>query len=293
MKLTKILALVLALALAVCAFAACGEKPETDPDTDVQNNTDVENTGAAQDDVLKTVAEELGKDTLVMGTNAEFEPFEYRENDQIIGYDIDTAAEIAAFTEMELKVEDMNFDSLINALVSGKIDMILAGMSVTEERAEVVNFSNPYYRAAQVIIVPKEGATVASSADLAGKKIGVQEGTTGDIYVDENVEGAELNRFKKAVDAAIDLANGKLDAVVLDEQPAKRIVEQNEALTILDEALTAEEYAIAVRKDNPALLEAINNCLAALEENGKKDELLTKYGLNFEEEPAADGEAAE
>ncbi len=288
MKLTKILALVLALALAVCAFAACGEKSETDPDTDVQTNTD-----ADQNETVDTVAAELGKDTLVMGTNAEFEPFEYRENDQIIGYDIDTAAEIAAFTEMELKVEDMNFDSLINALVSGKIDMILAGMSVTEERAEVVNFSNPYYRAAQVIIVPKEGATVASSADLAGKKIGVQEGTTGDIYVDENVEGAELNRFKKAVDAAIDLANGKLDAVVLDEQPAKRIVEQNEALTILDEALTAEEYAIAVRKDNPVLLEAINNCLAALEENGKKDELLTKYGLNFAEEAETEGEVAE
>lgn len=276
MKKTKILALALALALAVCAFAACGEKEETQP----LSETDSQGEATASASI---VADELGKDTLVMGTNAEFEPFEYRENDQIVGYDIDTAAEIAAFTGMELKVEDMNFDSLINALVSGKIDMILAGMSVTEERAEVVNFSNPYYRAAQVIIVPKEGATVASSADLAGKKIGVQEGTTGDIYVDENVEGAELNRFKKAVDAAIDLANGKLDAVVLDEQPAKRIVEQNEALTILDEALTAEEYAIAVRKDNPVLLEEINNCLTELEENGKKDEMLTKYGLDFEE----------
>ncbi len=276
MKKTKILALALALALAVCAFAACGEKEESQPLSEPDSQGEA--TASAS-----IVADELGKDTLVMGTNAEFEPFEYRENDQIVGYDIDTAAEIAAFTGMELKVEDMNFDSLINALVSGKIDMILAGMSVTEERAEVVNFSNPYYRAAQVIIVPKEGATVASSADLAGKKIGVQEGTTGDIYVDENVEGAELNRFKKAVDAAIDLANGKLDAVVLDEQPAKRIVEQNEALTILDEALTAEEYAIAVRKDNPVLLEEINNCLTELEENGKKDEMLTKYGLDFEE----------
>lgn len=275
MKKTKILALVLALAMAVCAFAACGEKPEpaVDSDVDVNVNEDV-----------NPVAAELGKDTLIMGTNAEFEPFEYRENDQIVGYDVDTASEIGAYAQMDVQVEDMNFDSLINALVTGKIDMILAGMSVTPERAEVVNFSDAYYRAAQVIIVPKEGATVASSADLAGKKIGVQEGTTGDIYVEENVEGAELARFKKAVDAAIDLANGRLDAVVLDEQPAKRIVEQNDSLMILDEALTAEEYAIAVRKDNPELLNMINNALADLEQSGKKDELLAKYALNVVEE---------
>ncbi len=275
MKLTKILALVLALALAVCAFAACGQEAPVETENDAQVETE---------SVVSAAAEELGKSTVVMGTNAEFEPFEYRENDEIVGYDIDTANEIAAYIGMELKVEDMNFDSLINALVSGKIDMILAGMSVTEERKEVVNFSDPYYRAAQVIIVPVEGATVASSADLTGKKIGVQEGTTGDIYVDENIEGAQISRVKKAGDAAIDLSNGQLDAVVLDEQPAKRIVEQNPALTILDEALTAEEYAIAVRKDNPVLLEEINSCLAELQANGKTDELLAKYALNVETE---------
>lgn len=264
MKMTKILALVLALTLAVCAFAACGEKTQKDADTN-------------KDEVQV-------KDTLVMGTNAEFEPFEYRDNDQIVGYDIDTANEIATFAGKKLKIEDMNFDSLINALVSGKVDMVIAGMSVTEDRLKSVDFSEPYYRAAQVIIVPKENATVASSADLAGKKIGVQEGTTGDIYVEENVEGAEFSRFKKAVDAAIDLANGRLDAVVLDEQPAKRIVEQNDALMILDEALTEEEYAIAVRKGESELLNTINACLAELEANGKKDELLTKYGLNVEVE---------
>lgn len=274
MKKTRILALMLALALAVCAFAACGEKT---PVVDENNTPDVNET-------TNPVAKELGKNTLIMGTNAEFEPFEYHADNTIVGYDVDTANEIAAFAEMELQIEDMNFDSLIAALTTGKIDMILAGMSVTAEREEVVNFSNPYYRAAQVIIVPKEGATVASSADLAGKKIGVQEGTTGDAYVDETVESAELSRFKKAVDAAMDLTNGRLDAVVLDEQPAKRIVEQNDALMILDEALTEEEYAIAVRKDNPELLAMINNALAEIEANGKKDELLTKYALNFEEE---------
>ncbi len=286
MKLTKLLALVLVIALAVCAFAACGgndtEQPQTNLDgvnPDTGDNSNVNTDGVDPTPVIT----ELGKDTLVMGTNAEFEPFEYRENDEIVGYDVDTAKAIADFVGMDFSVEDMAFDSLITALNSGQIDMVVAGMSVTDERLEQVNFSNPYYRAAQVIIVPKEGATVASSADLAGKKIGVQEGTTGDIYVEENVENADLNRFKKAVDAAIDLANGRLDAVVLDEQPALRIVAQNDALTVLDEALTEEEYAIAVRKDNPELLSAINACLDDLAETGKTDELLTKYGLNVED----------
>lgn len=286
MKLTKLLALVLVIALAVCAFAACGGNDTEQPQTNLEGvNPDTgDNSNVNTDGVDPTpVITELGKDTLVMGTNAEFEPFEYRENDEIVGYDVDTAKAIADFVGMDFSVEDMAFDSLITALNSGQIDMVVAGMSVTDERLEQVNFSNPYYRAAQVIIVPKEGATVASSADLAGKKIGVQEGTTGDIYVEENVENADLNRFKKAVDAAIDLANGRLDAVVLDEQPALRIVAQNDALTVLDEALTEEEYAIAVRKDNPELLSAINACLDDLAETGKTDELLTKYGLNVED----------
>lgn len=281
MKLTKILALVLALALAVCAFAACNsDKPNNTDPVDVNNTPDA----SGDDEVENAVIAELGKETLVMGTNAEFEPFEYRENDEIIGYDVETAQAIADFAGMNFAIEDMNFDSLITALTAGRIDMIVAGMSVTDERLEVVNFSEPYYRAAQVIIVPKEGATVASSADLAGKRIGVQEGTTGDIYVEENVEGAQLNRFKKAVDAAIDLTNGRVDAVVLDEQPALRIVAQNDALMVLDEALTEEEYAIAVRKNNPELLNAINDALAELEATGKKDELLSKYGLNVGED---------
>ena len=290
MKMTKLLALVLALALMVCAFAACNqEKPVNVPG----DNNNVEND--LPEDV-NPVAAELGKATIVMGTNAEFEPFEYRDNDEIVGYDIETAQAIAEYAGMEFApVEDMAFDSLITALSSGQIDMVVAGMSVTEERLQQVNFSDPYYRAAQVIIVPKEGATVASSADLAGKAIGVQEGTTGDIYVEENVEGAQLNRFKKAVDAAIDLANGRLDAVVLDEQPALRIVAQNDALMVLDEALTEEEYAIAVRKNNPELLAAINAGLAELEASGKKAELLEKYGLNVAEDVdvEADVDAAE
>ena len=278
MKKTRILALILVLALAVCAFAACGNDNNVTP---TGGNVDPDDTNPAD---TNPVVAELGKTTLVMGTNAEFEPFEYRDNDTIVGYDVETAQAIAESIDMEFKIEDMAFDSLITALASGQIDMVVAGMSVTEERLKQVNFSDPYYRAAQVIIVPKDGATVASSADLAGKKIGVQEGTTGDIYVDEEVEGAQLNRFKKAVDAAIDLANGRLDAVVLDEQPALRIVAQNDKLMVLDEALTEEEYAIAVRKDNPELLAAINACLAELEASGKMDELLTKYGLNVAEE---------
>lgn len=218
---------------------------------------------------------------LVMGTNAEFEPFEYREGTDIVGYDVDVATEIAKDYKSTLKIEDMAFDSLVTALAAGKVDMVVAGMSVTDERKKEVDFSNPYYNATQVIIVKKGSTTVAKSADLADKQIGVQEGTTGDLFVSDtaNVAGAKVARFKKAVDAALDLKNGKLDAVVLDEKPAQKIVEQNDDLMILDEALTEEEYAIAVKKGNTELLESINKTLEKLEKNGTFTTLKTKYKM--------------
>ena len=166
-------------------------------------------------------------------------------------------------------------------------------MSVTEERKESVDFSKPYYTAAQVIIVNADSETVATAADLEGKVVAVQEGTTGDIYVTENCNAAEVSRYKKAVNALMDLESGKVDAVVLDEEPAKNYSAQFAGLVILDEALTAEEYAIAVAKGNADLLDAINATIDRMTEEGKFDELKEKYGLNAPAEEAEEVVAEE
>ena len=201
--------------------------------------------------------------TLVMATNAEFPPYEYYEGENVVGIDADIAAAVADKLGMELKIEDMAFDSIIPAVTSGKADIGLAGMTVTEDRLENVDFSDTYAHATQVVIV-KEDSDIASPDDLEGKKIGVQLGTTGDIYAG----GFE------AVQA---LAQGKIDAVVIDGEPAKVFVKENEGLKMLDEAFTEEDYAIAVAKGNDELLDKINTALGELKDSGELDKIVDKY----------------
>lgn len=215
------------------------------------------------------------KTTLVMATNAEFPPYEYREGDQIVGIDVEIAQAIADDMGMELVVEDMAFDSLIAAVQSGKADMVLAGMTVREDRLENVNFSDPYTLTAQVVIV-KDGSPIASPADLAGKKVGVQLGTTGDIYA-EDIENVTVERFNKGFEAVQSLLQDKVDAVIIDREPAKVFVSQNEGLIILDEEYTIEEYAIAIAKENTELLEQVNASLAKLKDSGKIGSIINKY----------------
>lgn len=212
---------------------------------------------------------------LVMATNAEFPPYEYREGENIVGIDADIAAAVAKELGMELVIEDMQFDSIIAAVQSGKADIGVAGITKTEERSAAVNFSDPYTTAAQVIIVGQDSA-ITSPDDLTGKKIGVQLGTTGDIFV-EDVEGATIDRYNKGFEAVQALTQGKIDAVVIDREPANVFVEQNEGLKILDEEFTLEEYAICMAKDNTDLLEKVNTALASLKESGKLDEIKAKY----------------
>lgn len=214
-------------------------------------------------------------DTLVMATNAEFPPYEYHEGDEIVGIDAEVAALIAEELGMTLEIEDMAFDSVLAAVQSGKADIAMAGITVTDERKMVVNFSDTYTKATQLVIVA-EDSEIASPDDLAGKTIGVQLGTTGDIYAGD-VEDATVERYSKGFEAVQALMQGKVDAVVIDGEPAKVFVEENEGIKLLDEAFTEEEYAIAVSKDNEELLEQINAALATLEENGKFDEVLAKY----------------
>ena len=227
-----------------------------------------------QEDTLSKIQEE---GVLIMGTNAEFPPFEYRdENGDVAGFDVEIAEEIAAGLGVELVIEDMDFGAIIGAVQSGKIDFGVAGMTVTEDRLENADFSDSYFNASQVIIVKVENEEIAGSADLAGKTIGVQEGTTGDLEASE-VAGATVMRFKKGIDAVVDLRNGKLDAVVIDALPAAVFVEKNDDIVVLDEYFTEEEYAIAVRKDDEAFLAEINRIIAELKENGRYQEIYDEY----------------
>ena len=222
-----------------------------------------------------TEAAEAAGGTLVMATNAEFPPYEYYESENVIGIDAEIAQAIADKLGMELKIEDMAFDSIIVAVNSGKADMGMAGMTVTEDRLENVNFSDTYAHASQVVIV-KEDSTIASPDDLSGKKVGVQLGTTGDAYAGD-IEGATVERYNKGFEAVQALSQDKIDAVIIDGEPAKVFVEENEGLKILDEAFTEEDYAIAIAKDNDELLEKINGALAELKESGELDKIVDKY----------------
>ncbi|ADL05624.1 basic amino acid ABC transporter substrate-binding protein [Lacrimispora saccharolytica] len=212
---------------------------------------------------------------LVMVTNAEFPPYEYHDNNQIVGIDADIAKAIADKMGVELEIQDMAFDSLIPAVQSGKADFAAAGMTVNEDRKKNVDFTDTYAEAAQVIIV-KEGSQIKTPDDLAGKKIGVQTGTTGDIYADD-IENADIQRFNKGMEAVMALSQDKIDAVIIDREPAKVFVKENAGLVILDEAFTEEEYAIAVKKDNKELLDKMNGAIKELKESGELKKIVDKY----------------
>ena len=236
--------------------------------------------------------QESGK--IVMLTNAAFPPFEYTDGSTVVGVDADVAAEIAKDLGVELEIVDMDFDSLINALSSGKGDFVAAGMTVTEDRKKSVDFSIEYVTSSQYIIIP-EGSTIATLADLAGKKVGVQLGTTGDLMMDAEINGsedddgnhiagslegtgAELVQYKTGIEAGMDLANGRIDAVVIDKHPASAIAEKTGGLTVTENAISEEEsYAIAVKKGNTDLVEAINETLQRLMDEGKIQEYLVNH----------------
>lgn len=230
--------------------------------------------GSSKDEGSKEESKEEKK-TLVMATNAEFPPYEFHEGDDIVGIDAEMAAAVAEELGMDFKIEDMAFDSIIPAVDSGKADIGVAGMTVTESRLQNVNFSDTYAKATQVVIV-KEDSDIAGPDALTGKKVGVQLGTTGDIYASD-IKDAEVEQYNKGFEAVQALTQGKIDAVVIDGEPAKEFVKDAKELKILDEAFTEEEYAIAIAKDNEELLEKVNGALAKLKESGKLDEIVAKY----------------
>lgn len=214
---------------------------------------------------------------IVMMTNATFPPFEYIGADgKPAGVDVDVSQAIADELGVELEILDMNFDLLIDAVKSGKGDFAAAGMTIKPERLEQVDFSIEYVKSAQYAIV-KTGSGVTSDK-LDGLTIAVQESTTGDFYVSDNVKAKEVLRFKSAVEAGAALKSGKCDAVVVDKLPAQSIAKNSDGeLEVLPESLTEESYAFAVKKDCPDLLDAINKVMIKLVEEGKIDEFVTKH----------------
>lgn len=246
---TKKIALVLAVAMSLCALCACGGKSGS-------------------------------SNTIKFATNPEFPPFEYITTNGVIGeydgIDMAIAKKIAENAEMEVSMESMEFDSLLVALQNGKVDAVIAGMTITDERKESVNFSTPYYVATQVMIV-MEDSDIASAADMAGKTIAVVQGYTGETCVQEL--GYDYEAFKKGTECVMELTNGKCDVVVIDSATAKKYVADNPGTKIVEDAsaFAAEEYGIAVAKGNDELLGKINAAVEKMLADGTISELAVTY----------------
>ncbi|MDR0314937.1 MAG: basic amino acid ABC transporter substrate-binding protein [Oscillospiraceae bacterium] len=225
----------------------------------------------------------LAKDgKLTMATNAQFPPYEFYDDDgKITGIDVEIMTLIAKELGLELVIEDMEFDSIIEAVPSGKADVGAAGMTVTPDRLKSLDFTTSYTKSNQAIITKIDSA-IKGPDDLNGKKVGVQLGTTGDIYLSDDIDDGvykdlKLERYQNGIEAVQALIAGKIDAVVIDKEPAKVFVAQNKGLHILSAEYTQEDYAIAVAKGNKALLNAINKALDKLIQDGKIQEIIDKY----------------
>ena len=270
-----------AMLLGVLSLAACG-----DTTTDTTTDDSQETSTTAE---FTTVT--AGK--LTMSTNAQFPPYEMVADDgSFEGIDIEIAAAIAEKLGLELQVDDMDFDSALLAAQNGKSDMVMAGVTITDERMAVMDFSDTYANGVQVVIV-KEDSDITSIADLEGKMIGTQQGTTGYIYCsadpeDEGFGEDHVTAYADGATAVQALINGQVDCVVIDNAPAQEFVKANPGLKILDTEFTNEDYAIGVAKGNTAMLDAINTALKELIADGTVQEIIDKYIPASEESTGAD-----
>ena len=245
----KFLALVMAVLMTVAAFAGCGAK---------KGNTIVD-----------------GK--LTMGTNATFPPYEFTDDSgKIVGIDAEIAAAVAEKLDLELVIKDMEFDSLLTAVQGNSIDIVFAGLTVTDERKEAVDFSMTYAQGVQVVIVP-EDSKIKDIDGLKKAKIGVQAGTTGDIYCTDEYGQENRKQIQNGALAVAALANKQIDCVVIDNEPAKAFVAANKGLKILETEYAVEDYAAAISKSNPELKEAVNKAMQELKDDGTIDKIIGKY----------------
>ena len=223
-----------------------------------------------------------GGGTVIMSTNAGFEPFEYMEGDEYKGIDIEIANKIAEKMGQTLEIHNVEFKTVITEVQSGKAQFAAAGISITDERKEQVDFSDTYFVATQSIIVLKD-SDIKSRTDLEGKKVGVQEGTTGDEFCknedgSSDIQVGETVRYNTGMEAVADLIKGRIDAVVIDDFPATKLVERySDNVVKLEDALTQEDYAITVKKGDTETLKVINEVLKEMKENGELDALIDQY----------------
>ena len=247
-KFTKVLALVMALLMVAAAFAGCNSS--------------------------KSMTINEGK--LIMATNAEFPPYEYYDGDKIVGIDAEVAQLLADKLGLELEIKDIDFNSIVPGVQSNKYDIGMAGMTVTEDRLKKVSFSDSYATGVQVVIVP-ENSDIKGLEDLEGKMIGVQEATTGDIYASDEFGDENVTKYQNGALAVEGLKTGKVDCVIIDNEPAKAYVDANEGLKILETEYKVEDYAICVNKENTELLEKINKAMDELIESGEFQKVVDKY----------------
>ena len=276
----KVFALALTVLMVMSMFAGCGSSntakattAATEAPATTAEATAAETTAAATAaSELKTV--EAGK--LIMSTNAAFPPYEMVADDgSFEGIDVEVAGAIAGKLGLELVVDDMDFDAALLAVQQNKSDIVMAGVTVTEDRQLIMNFSDSYATGVQVVIV-KEGSDVTLD-NLGEKMIGTQRGTTGYIYTSGDYGDDHVTAYDNGASAVQALLNGQVDCVVIDSAPAEAFVAANAGLTILDTEYVTENYAIGVNKDNTALLDAINQALAELTADGTVQSIVDKY----------------
>ena len=278
----KLTALLMGTAM-VLSLAACGGSASSAASSEAASSeaaSSEETSEAASEETTDEAAGEVttvnaGK--LTMSTNAAFPPYESTDdNGNFVGIDIDVAAAIADKLGLELQVDDMDFDAALLAAQNGKSDLVMAGVTVTEDRQLVMDFSDSYATGIQSIIV-KEDSDIATPDDLADKMIGTQRGTTGYIYCSDDFGDEHVTPYDDGLTAVQALVNGQVDAVVIDNAPAKEFVEANPGLKILDTAYAEEDYAIGVAKGNTQMLDAINGALEELKNDGTLQAIVDKY----------------
>ena len=289
----KFFAMALSCALCLSVLAGCGDSAassapaaesaapteaaaEAATETSVKDEAPAAEAGStAEAATTEFTTVEAGK--LTMATNATFPPYEMVADDGTFeGIDVDIAGKIAEKLGLELVVDDMDFGSIITSVQTGKEDIALAGLTVTDERKQNVDFTDSYATGVQVVIVP-EDSDIKTIDDLQGKLIGCQESTTGYAYCTDDYGEDMVTAFPSGANAVQALLTGKIDAVVIDKQPAEAYVAQNEGLKILDTEYVAENYAIGVSKDNTALRDAVNNALKELIDDGTVQAILDQY----------------
>ena len=276
----KVFALALTVLMVMAMFAGCGSSNTTKTTTAATEAPAVTTEAAAAEaTTAETAASELktiesGK--LIMSTNAAFPPYEMVADDgSFEGIDVEVAGAIAEKLGLTLEVDDMDFDAALLAVQQNKSDIVMAGVTVTEDRQLIMNFSDSYATGVQVVIV-KEGSDVTLD-NLGEKMIGTQRGTTGNIYTSDDYGDDHVTAYDNGASAVQALLNGQVDCVVIDSAPAEAFVAANAGLTILDTEYVTENYAIGVNKDNAALLDAINQALAELTADGTIQAIVDKY----------------